>query len=73
MPAKPQAWSTRRLAMMSGTRKPKLALLIVNELSLMIAPWLKKFGAVASSVPALRVAGSSSDSVPEKPLPNWAV
>ncbi len=34
----------------------------------------EEVGVMTSTVPPpLRVAGSSSDSVPEKPLPNWAV
>ena len=59
----------------SGTRKPKFALLIVRPLSLTIAPLKPKNAALVTSTvpPPLRVAGSSSESVPEKPLPNWAV
>jgi hypothetical protein len=62
---------------MSGTRKPKpppVAALLVKALSVTAAPLRpKNAGAVASNVNDLWVAGSSSESVPEKPLPKSAV
>jgi hypothetical protein len=46
----------------------------VNALSTASAvAGIAKPAAAASNVPPLRVAGSSSEMVPEKPLPNWAV
>jgi hypothetical protein len=48
---------------------------MVNALSFTIAPLAPKKPAAVTSIvpPPLRVAGSSSEIVPEKPLPNWAV
>jgi hypothetical protein len=67
--------------MRSGTRQPlRVAAWIPNALSVTAAVLATKNAAcpanepcVTSNVPCLRVAGSSADSVPEKPLPNWAV
>ena len=59
MPAKPHFWSTRRLAMMSGTRKPKARYpLSANALSLTTTAFAaKKPGAVMSTVPWWWVGG----------------
>jgi hypothetical protein len=40
---------------------------------LMTPFWAQKLVMLASIVPPLRLTGSSSESEPEKPLPNWAV
>ena len=62
--------------MMSGTRKPLRTPpgAIVNALSVTSAvAGIKKPLVARSIVFPLRVAGSSAEMLPEKPLPNWAV
>ena len=60
--------------MMSGTRKPKVGFSGKRVVIGTTAFAAKNPGAVMSTVPLVAGrAGSSTDSVPEKPLPNWAV
>ena len=48
--------------------------LTAKALSELVTPvCAQKLVMLASTVENLRVAGSSSESEPEKPLPNWAV